>query len=88
MSNQRPWIVELAYANLNVDTDPGAEDLLYARIRQAAQDVCSTLESRELLVRAKWLRCFDSAMSATLAPSTRLPLPSYIKPRCAPEAKS
>ncbi len=58
----------VSYADLNVDTEQGAK-VLYARIRQAAQDVCATLESRELLVRAKWLRCFDSAMLRRRRPS-------------------
>jgi UrcA family protein len=53
------------YDDLNVDTEQGAR-VLYARLRLAARDVCASLESRHLPVRAQWLRCYDSALSSAV----------------------
>ena len=77
----------VSYADLNVDTEHGAK-VLYARLRQAAQDVCSTFESRELMVRAKWLRCYDSAMSAAVGQVNKIAVTKLYQASVAPKTKS
>jgi UrcA family protein len=77
----------VSYADLNVDTEQGAK-VLYARIQKAAQDVCSTLESRDLLVRARWLRCYDSAMSAAVGQVNKIAVTKLYQASVAPKTKS
>ena len=56
---------KVTYADLNLDTQEGAQ-LLYARLRYAAMDVCSPLQDRELNRHRVWEQCVDSALSSAV----------------------
>jgi UrcA family protein len=55
----------VGYGDLNLDSEPGAK-VLYARIRIAARNVCSSLESRELTEKKHWQGCFDKAVASAV----------------------
>jgi UrcA family protein len=55
----------VAYGDLNLDSAQGAK-VLYARLRSAAQIVCSPLEGRGLIQNGLWQSCFDNAVSAAV----------------------
>ncbi len=50
------------YGDLNLDSEQGAK-ALYARLRSAARQVCSPLESINLTQQTKWKACFNNAIS-------------------------
>jgi UrcA family protein len=77
----------ISYADLNVDSEAGAK-VLYARLQQAAQDVCSPLESHELSVRSKWLRCYDAALSSAVAQVNKIAVTQLYRAAVAPKTKS
>ena len=52
----------VSYGDLNLDSEQGAR-VLYARIRNAAEDVCSPLEGRDLSEKKLWQSCFDKAVA-------------------------
>jgi UrcA family protein len=64
-ADQQPLSKVVAYADLNIDSEQGAQ-VLYTRLRGAAKDVCFPLESRDLL-KNRWQRCFDSALASAVA---------------------
>jgi UrcA family protein len=53
------------YGDLNLDSEQGAK-LLYARIRSAAGDVCSSLEGRNFTDKKLYQGCFDSAVASAV----------------------
>jgi UrcA family protein len=56
----------VTYGDLNLDSAQGAS-VLYARLRHAAQDVCSPLESKELTLRSAWQTCVSNALTSAVA---------------------
>jgi UrcA family protein len=55
----------VAYGDLNLDSEQGAR-MLYARLRNAAQSVCSSLEGRNLIEKRLWQACFDKAVDSAV----------------------
>jgi UrcA family protein len=54
------------YGELNLDTEQGAK-VLYARLRSAARNVCSSFETRNLIEKKYWQGCFDKAVACAVA---------------------
>jgi UrcA family protein len=50
------------YGDLNLDSKQGAE-ALYARLRSAAKEVCSPLQSIEMSRQHEWKNCFNNALA-------------------------
>jgi UrcA family protein len=50
------------YGDLNLDSEGGAK-VLYARLRSAAKEVCTPLESLDVTRRRLWQSCFNSAVA-------------------------
>jgi|HubBroStandDraft_6_1064221.scaffolds.fasta_scaffold1536300_2 UrcA family protein len=50
------------YGDLNLDSEQGAQ-ALYARLRGAAREVCSPLESAEISRQRLWKNCFNNALA-------------------------
>jgi len=50
------------YGDLNLETEAGAK-VLYARLRYAAQDVCSLYQSDELARKRVWQTCVENSLS-------------------------
>jgi len=44
---------------------------LYARLRNGAEDVCSSFEGRDLAFKKLWQSCFDSAVASAVAQINR-----------------
>ena len=77
----------VSYADLNVDTQQGAK-VLYARLRQAAQVVCSAPNSRDLRFKSEWQRCYDSALSSAVGQVNKIAVTQLYQASVAPKAKS
>lgn len=60
----------VAYGDLNVDSQLGAK-VLYTRLRNGAEDVCSSFEGRDLFFKRLWKTCFDQAVAAAVAQVNR-----------------
>ncbi len=60
----------VAYGDLNLDSEQGAK-ALYARLRNGAEDVCSSFEGRDLAFKKLWQSCFDSAVASAVAQVNR-----------------
>jgi UrcA family protein len=56
----------VSYGDLNLESKPGAR-ALYARLRNGAEDVCSSFEGRDLMFKRLWQTCFDQAVAAAVA---------------------
>jgi UrcA family protein len=56
----------VTYGDLDLDSVQGAK-VLYARLRYAAQDVCSPLESKELSRKHVWQTCVGNALESAVA---------------------
>jgi UrcA family protein len=56
----------VGYGDLNLESKPGAR-ALYARLRNGAEDVCSSFEGRDLMFKRLWQTCFDQAVAAAVA---------------------
>jgi UrcA family protein len=56
----------VTFGDLNLESQEGAK-VLYARLRFAAREVCSPLESRELSHGSAWKACFNDAMESAVA---------------------
>jgi UrcA family protein len=59
-------IWRVSYADLNLNTEAGAE-VLYRRLRRAAAEVCNPLGSVHAVVQAGWRACYDKAMNSAVA---------------------
>lgn len=55
----------VTYGDLNLDSTAGA-NALYARLRRAAEEVCSPFDSRELSQRRVWQTCVDRALTTAV----------------------
>jgi UrcA family protein len=55
----------VTYGDLNLDSDQGVK-VLYARLRGAAQNVCSSFEGRDLIQKTHWQACFDKAVASAV----------------------
>ena len=55
----------VAYGDLNLDSQQGTK-MLYARLRNGAEDVCSSIDGRNLFLRRLWQTCFDQAVAAAV----------------------
>jgi len=58
--------VHVRYADLNIDTDAGA-DVLYRRIRAAANQVCAIPDNRDLAALAGTRVCVNRAIGEAVA---------------------
>lgn len=56
----------VAYGDLNLETADGAR-VLYARLRYAAQAVCSPFDGRDLSRQIRWRACYDHAIASAVA---------------------
>jgi len=55
----------VAYGDLNLDSQLGTK-VLYARLRNGAEDVCSSMDGRNLFLKRLWQSCFDEAVAAAV----------------------
>lgn len=55
----------VAYGDLNLESQQGTK-MLYARLRNGAEDVCSSLDGRNLYLKRLWQTCFDQAVAAAV----------------------
>ncbi len=53
------------YGDLNLDSQQGTKTL-YARLRNGAEDACSSFDGRNLLLKKLWQNCYDEAMNAAV----------------------
>jgi UrcA family protein len=53
------------FGDLNLDSPQGTQ-ALYARLRNSAEDVCSSVEGRDLFFKRIWQSCFDQAVAAAV----------------------
>jgi UrcA family protein len=53
------------YGDLNLDSQQGTK-VLYARLRNSAEDVCSSFEGRDLFFKRLWQTCIDQAVAAAI----------------------
>ena len=60
------FVKNVTYSDLNLESEKGARALL-ARLHLASTEVCATLASSDLTIRAHWLACVDKAMSDAVA---------------------
>jgi UrcA family protein len=60
----------VAYGDLNLDSRQGTK-VLYARLRNGAEDVCSSFEGRDLFFKRLWQACFDQAVAAAVVQVNR-----------------
>jgi len=60
----------VAYGDLNLDSQLGTK-MLYARLRNGAEDVCSPFEGRDLFFKRLWQACFDQAVAAAVVQVNR-----------------
>jgi UrcA family protein len=55
----------VAFGDLNLDSEQGVK-ALYARLRNGAEDVCSSLDGRDLFFKRMWQSCFDKAVASAV----------------------
>jgi UrcA family protein len=60
----------VTYGDLNLDSQQGAK-ALYARLRNSAEDVCASLDGRDLFFRRLRQDCFDQAVASAVAQINR-----------------
>ena len=65
-SDGEPLTKIVSYADLNLNSEPGARTL-YGRLRTAASQVCSPLRGVSLRERTNWRECFDPALARSVA---------------------
>jgi UrcA family protein len=54
--------VKVDYSGMDLSTNTSTT-FLYHQLKHAAAQVCSSLEGREIALRAQWQRCYDRALS-------------------------
>ena len=59
-------VKKVSYGDLNLDTEAGAK-VLYHRLRRAAGELCTSLESMDAVLRATWTACYHNAMNSAVA---------------------
>jgi UrcA family protein len=62
----QPLIKNVTYGDLNLDSAQGAK-VLYARLRNAADEVCAPLASRDASRGHLYQGCFDNALSSAVS---------------------
>src|ERR1700722_10749514 len=55
----------VTYGDLNLESAEGAS-VLYARLRRAAREVCSSLDGRELTLWSAWETCVNDALNSAV----------------------
>jgi UrcA family protein len=55
----------VSYGDLNLESPQGAS-VLYARLRQAAREVCSPLDNRGLSFQTTWQSCVNHALTSAV----------------------
>ena len=60
----------VSFGDLNLDSPQGTK-MLYSRLRNGAEDACSSFEGRDLLFKRLWQSCFDQAVAAAVAQINR-----------------
>jgi UrcA family protein len=60
----------VAFGDLNLDSEQGVK-VLYARLRNGAEDVCSSFEGRDLFFKKIWQSCFDKAVATAVVQVNR-----------------
>jgi len=68
--------VTVRYHDLNLNSPEGVASL-YGRIRGAAQQVCRTLESRDLMRKSESQTCFNHAVANAVNAVHSAPLSAY-----------
>ena len=63
----------VAFGDLNLESQQGLK-VLYARLRNGAEDVCSSFEGRDLFFKKVWQTCFDRAVGSAVAQVNRTDL--------------
>src|SRR3984957_11538778 len=56
----------VSFGDLNLDSPQGTK-MLYSRLRNGAEDACSSFEGRDLFFKRLWQTCFDQAVAAAVA---------------------
>jgi UrcA family protein len=59
-------VKKVNYGDLNLDTEAGAR-VLYRRLRQAASELCTSIENMDAVLRATWSTCYHNAMNSAVA---------------------
>ena len=59
-------VKKVNYGDLDLDTEAGAR-VLYRRLRQAAGEICTSIESMDAVLRATWSACYHNAMTSAVA---------------------
>jgi UrcA family protein len=60
----------VSFGDLNLDSPQGTM-VLYSRLRNGAEDVCSSFEGRDLFFKRLWQSCFDQAVAAAVVQVNR-----------------
>jgi UrcA family protein len=68
----------VAFGDLNLDSEQGVK-VLYARLRNGAEDVCSSFEGRDLFFKRLWQTCFDRAVASAVVQVNRTSLTTLHK---------
>jgi UrcA family protein len=66
----------VSYADLNLNSEPGARTL-YGRLRMAATQVCAPFRGNSLRERTNWNECFDSAITSAVEQINESVLTAY-----------
>lgn len=81
------WTQNVKYDDLNLDTEKGATVLL-ARLRQAAQVVCKSLENPHGLdFRDHWQVCYDRALATAVGQINKAQVSAAYRASLAPKDK-
>ena len=64
--NGEPLTKVVSYADLNLNSEPGARTL-YGRLRMAATHVCAPFRGNSLRESTNWRECFNSALARSVA---------------------
>jgi len=62
----QPLTVHVSYAGLDLSSKAGAASL-YRRLKGAAQDVCGSVDHRQLEQYAHWTTCYEKALADAVA---------------------
>jgi UrcA family protein len=79
-SDGEPLTKVVSYADLNLNSEPGARTL-YGRLRMAATQVCAPFRGDSLREKGNWRECFDSALARSVAEIDEPMLTAYHQSR-------
>jgi len=60
----------VSFGDLNLDSPQGTK-MIYSRLRNGAEDACSSFEGRDLFFKRLWRACFDQAVAAAVVQVNR-----------------